>query len=412
MVMKFNPFRPNSIVAPGMFCGRYQEIRSVEQCLFQTKHGNPQHFLIEGERGIGKSSLMLFAEWMAKGQFQAEGANKFNFMVISLELKSGSDLLEFIQKMASAIKFEIDRIEQLKTCAKGVWDFLTNWEIMGVKYNKKKSELDPFSAIEELAKVLGDTIHSGKDIIDGVLILIDEADKADADTRLGEFIKLITERLTKIGCEKVCFGLAGLPDLIPRLRESHESSLRLFQILSLGVLTPDERSQVINKGLGVAKEKSEIDISITPEAMKMISTLSEGYPHFIQQFAYDSFEEDKDNSIGEQDVLGGAFKENGALQQLGHKYFHKQYFDQIASPDYRRVLHCLAESLDGWVSRKEMLQSTGLIAHTLDNALRALKDRNIIFISEDQKGLYRLPNKSFAVWIKAMTKLDDAKKTL
>ncbi len=203
-----------------------------------------------------------------------------------------------------------------------------------------------------------------------------------------------------------------MPDLIPRLRESHESSLRLFQILSLGVLTPDERSQVINKGLGVAKEKSEIDISITPEAMTMISTLSEGYPHFIQQFAYDSFEEDKDNSIGEQDVLSGAFKENGALQQLGHKYFHKQYFDQIASPDYRRVLHCLAESLDGWVSRKEMLKSTGLIPHTLDNALRALKDRNIIFLSEDQKGLYRLPNKSFAVWIKAMTKLDDAKKTL
>lgn len=85
MVMKFNPFRPNSIVAPGMFCGRYQEIRSVEQCLFQTKHGNPQHFLIEGERGIGKSSLMLFAEWMAKGQFQAERANKFHFMVISFE---------------------------------------------------------------------------------------------------------------------------------------------------------------------------------------------------------------------------------------------------------------------------------------------------------------------------------------
>jgi len=65
--MKFNPFKPNSIVTPGMFSGRAHELRAIEQCLYQAKHGNPQHFLLEGERGIGKSSLLLFVHQLANG---------------------------------------------------------------------------------------------------------------------------------------------------------------------------------------------------------------------------------------------------------------------------------------------------------------------------------------------------------
>jgi hypothetical protein len=57
--VKFNPFQPNKIVAPGMFAGRLPEINSIEQALFQAKNGNPQHFLLQGERGIGKLSLFF-----------------------------------------------------------------------------------------------------------------------------------------------------------------------------------------------------------------------------------------------------------------------------------------------------------------------------------------------------------------
>jgi hypothetical protein len=48
--MKFNPFRPNSIATDDLFQGRMDEMLFIEKSLFQTKNGNPQHFLIEGER--------------------------------------------------------------------------------------------------------------------------------------------------------------------------------------------------------------------------------------------------------------------------------------------------------------------------------------------------------------------------
>jgi len=76
--------------------------------------------------------------------------------------------------------------------------------------------------------------------VDGILILIDEADKPSAGSNLGEFVKLFTERLTKRGCNHVFLGLAGLSELLPKLRQSHESSLRIFEMLTLESLQPNE----------------------------------------------------------------------------------------------------------------------------------------------------------------------------
>ena len=59
--------------------------------------------------------------------------------------------------------------------------------------------------------------------------------------------------------------------------------------------------------------------------------MSEGFPHFIQQFAYCAFEQDRDNEISDTDVVSGALAENGALDQLGEKYFQQMYFERINS---------------------------------------------------------------------------------
>ena len=86
--MRYNPFRPNSIVSPELFRGRMEEIRFIEQSLFQTKNGNPQHFLIEGEKGLGKSSLFLKVEQQASGKLALSNGARLNFLVINIELDS------------------------------------------------------------------------------------------------------------------------------------------------------------------------------------------------------------------------------------------------------------------------------------------------------------------------------------
>ena len=92
--------------------------------------------------------------------------------------------------------------------AKDFWGWLTNWEILGVKYNKDQDSLDPEQVADELVdKFVGFTAAT-RGTIDGVLILVDEADRPEVSAGLGEFLKFFTERLARKDCNNVLLGLA------------------------------------------------------------------------------------------------------------------------------------------------------------------------------------------------------------
>lgn len=137
---KFNPFRPGSIVTPGMFAGRGVELIAIEQCFFQTKNGNPSHFLIHGERGIGKSSLLYFEEKIAKGEIESLRSGTFSYLTLSVELDGSTTLRDLIHKIACELKGELAKRQPATELGKGIWDFLKRWEVMGVRYDDKKAE--------------------------------------------------------------------------------------------------------------------------------------------------------------------------------------------------------------------------------------------------------------------------------
>jgi hypothetical protein len=398
---KLNPFRPGSVISPGMFVGRIEEIEAVEQSLLQTRDGNPQHFIIEGERGIGKSSLCLWVDYLAKGDITYDGQHRLSFVIVNIELNAAMGYDDIVDAIFGELKRQISSREALLEACKKAWDFLSRFQIAGVKYDRPQSQAANSQRLDELTEVLVNLINESAGAVEGVLILIDEADRPAGDAHLGQLCKLLTERLSKRRCEKVCIGLSGLPDLIYKLKESHESSLRIFNILELKPLEFAERMLVIDKGLEQANKSSDQDIAIDDDAKRLIANLSEGYPHFLQEFAHCSFATDTDNKIDTSDVLSGTFSEHGALNQLGRKYFADLYIDQIGSEDYRRVLIAMADHMDEWVGRQIIIAKSGVKETIVSNALSALKERKIILVNPRSRGEYRLPTRSFAVWIKA-----------
>ncbi|QPC90020.1 ATP-binding protein [Mesorhizobium sp. INR15] len=407
--MKFNPFKPNGIISPGIFTGRLDEMRAIEHGLFQAKHGNPIHFMIQGERGIGKSSLFFVTKLVANGEIETFTNEKLNFLVISVDLGAASNQMDIIRTIGRELKDTIGAKSAVKERARAFWDWATNWEILGVRYHKDGDSFDPHEALDAFVSQVASLCGTLSGEIDGILILIDEADRPGADAKLGEFCKLMTERLARKECNNVVLGLAGLPTLLGRLKESHESSPRLFTTMLLDPLLPAERIEVIDRGMKVANEKNTAATSITLEATNLLADLSEGYPHFIQQFAFSAFQYDKDNLITAEDVIGGAFSENGALSQLGDKYFNEMYHLRIASNDYRHVLNTMAAHGDQWVSRRQIIEESALAKTTVTNALNALKARQIIMSDDSRKGrgFYRLPTRSFAAWINAIRSVSE-----
>lgn len=292
--------------------------------------------------------------------------------------------------------------EALKEKAKAFWDWITNWEVLGVKYSKPDSTIDPELVSDELVEMIRSFCQKTKDDLGGILILVDEVDRPSAEAGLGEFLKIFTERLTRKDCDAVLIGLAALPSIMQRLRESHESSPRLFHTMKLAPLEVEERKRVVMLGLAEAKAANSYPTEITNDALNLLAELSEGYPHFVQQFSYCAFDHDKDDLIDEDDVGEGAYKEGGALSQLGDKYFNEMYHARISSEEYRRVLDAMAEHGDTWVTRKQIIKESGVSEANVGNALTALKAKNITIQDDTRRGFYRLPTNSFAAWINAI----------
>ncbi len=403
---KVNPFKPNSPVPPGMFAGRLSEIKSLEKGLFQTQNGNSANFLITGERGIGKSSLLSILEPIAKGEIASIDYGNFNFVVVNISISNRYTLLNLIKLIDRNIKRELGQIEKIRNFLNETWEFAQRIKIMdsGIDTNQNNDGIDLI--IDDFAYSLAETCkritnpEKGEESRDGIVIVVDEADSADANLHIGYFFKFVSEYLQKNGCENVMFVVAGLPDIVEKLSSSHESSIRIFTQIKVKELVPKDRTYVVNRGLEVGNAKNAEKTTIATEAITLISTLSEGYPHFIQQFAYSAFEANTNGEISVEDVNAGAFYKGGALDVIGDRYYQSAYNKQIKSDEYREVLIIMAENLNSWIKKSEIRANFSGNDHTVTAALSALTSRKIILKNPSKMGEYRLQHKGFALWIK------------
>lgn len=408
--MRNNPFRPNSPVNPGMFVGRLDEITSLERSLLQTRTESPCHFMITGERGIGKTSLLLYLRYLATGEIPL-GDEKLNFLVVDLDVDNRTTQRGLVERITVQLDRLLGQSEPAKRFLKDAWAFLQRIRIMDSGIDRHAQEgqqeevlLDEFASSlatvgERLCRGDGDgNVFNARH--DGILLLIDEADNSSPELGLGSFLKLLLERLQRKRCNRVLVGLAGLPELRNRLYASHPSSVRIFQELPLGRLTDAEVGHVIDICLERANRENEEKTTIAEDAKNTLVALSEGFPHFIQQFGFSAFGADTDGTISKQDVKLSAFGKGGALETIGDRYYRHDFYNKIQQDSYRQVLRIMADDLDGWVSRAKIGSKFKGKPSTLNNAIKALRDRHIIWSKEGEKGVYRLQHKGFALWIK------------
>jgi len=405
--MKINPFKPNSPSRPGMFVGRYNEIDRIESALIQTKANQNVNFLLRGERGIGKTSLLNLVKFFAEGEIEVRD-QKLNYLVIEIGISKETTQFGLIRKIELALRRKLEDSEPARNFFSEAWGFIKKIEGAGFKINEHKNE-DAELIFEEFSYSLADTLNritinekanifSSK--YDGILILIDEADSANDNLNLGTFLKLLLERLQKEGTEKLMFGLAGLPKIKEVLIESHPSSIRLFDDIQMDRLSKEEIETVIEKVLESSFELNGIKTKIDDTAKELLTYFAEGFPHFIHQYGYSAFESSDGITITYDNVIKGAIGRNGALEIIGNKYYRDDYYKKIQGNEYREVLNIMAESLDNWVTKKEIKEKFKGNQSNLNNAIQALSSRGIIVSKEGSRGVYRLQDKGFAWWIR------------
>lgn len=405
-MQKINPFKPNSPAPTGMFAGRYDEILSLEKGLFQTKYNQPSNYMITGDRGIGKSSLLLYLKHVSNGGIESFKHGSFDFVSITISVSDKLDIPTLIKLSVRHISRELSEVETIRSFVSETWSFVKRLKVMdsGISADEQDSEIE--LQLDNFAYSLAQTCkrivnpERGENKKDGILFLFDECDNATQPLRLGYFFKTVTESLQRYDCNNVMFILAGLPDTPEKLSKSHESSVRIFSHMKISELSSSDRKYVVNKGIEEGNKINAEKTSITADARDHISTLSEGYPHFIQQFAYSAFDHNSDGDISVDDVLGAAFKTGGAIDAIGSRYYESAFYDKIKSDEYRQVLSIMAEKMNSWKTKAEIRAKFSGDDSTLSNALQALTTRKIVLKNPAKIGEYRLQQRGFALWIK------------
>lgn len=411
MASRINTFRPNEPINPGMFVGRISEIDRLERHLRQTSAGFPSNFLITGERGIGKTSLLNYFKATAQGLFP-ELHGDLRFLVVDTDVDENTTQVGLMKKIELGISRELGESEPIRVLLNKAWAFLKRVEAGGVKLKQDEPSIDeilPDEFANSVAEIVGRVCRSPQDQTklegqyDGLLILIDEADNASKQLKLGLFLKLFLERLGRRQITQVMIGLAGLETLQNVLLRDHRSALRLFDIITLHKLQDSDVRAVVNIVIDRANEVNSDKTQVDEGGMQALIKLSEGYPHFVQQYGWSAFEQDTDGVIDVTDVVFGATMKGGALELIGNRYYRNDFYNRIYKESYRQVLRIMSKYMDEWVSKPQIRSEYRGRGRDLDNALKALRDRHIIVSKEGQRGVYRLQHKGFALWIATYT---------
>jgi type II secretory pathway predicted ATPase ExeA len=374
-----NPFHPTNTAKRTTFVGRRKELERLTLLLRQTQSGNATNVMVTGEPGSGKSSLLFRLKALAEGR---ENAHGFRFLVVYTHIDPETTQAGLLAKIVAGLERGLANSEKMRTFLKELLAFASRIEAAGISLRDAQPAVDE-AQMERFADHLARTVEliteGGRGLLraqhDGVLLIIDEADKASPELRLGAFLKRLIEGLSWRECEHFIVSVAGLPGLQDLLRGGHNSAMRLFEVIEIQRMDMAESAAIVVEGLERASREGE-PIKILPGALGKLVRMADGLPHFIQQLAYSAFAINADDVIDEEDVEEGAYGPEGAVLALGSHYGWIAY---RTDRDAWALLKALATASSPGVSVAEIAESARIPGPRLRKVVeRMVKDRLVV----------------------------------
>ncbi len=287
-----NPYAPGAGTPPPALVGRDEVIDIAEVALRRLRSARAsQHMLITGLRGVGKTVLL--------GKLAAL-AEHVGYRVIRVEALGGDDTIRSILRQARRIVEEFDNSAKVGRALRSIESVSLTVVGTGVAIERQVARADR----EALADVVADIAAVAADEDLGVMVALDEAqmlDHHDLRRLLAGIHRCSQDGLPLYGL------LAGLPNLVGEVAKAVTYAERMFTVADLGPLTPDQVVQAI------VEPAQEIGISWSSEATEKIVDHSDGFPFFVQTWAYHTWNAATDDPISGADVERAAPNANHAL---------------------------------------------------------------------------------------------------
>ena len=277
-----NPFSPGAGNQPPELAGRAHLLRQVEILLARIKAGrSEQSMFMVGLRGVGKTVLLNRVREIAQTQC---------YQAVMIEAHENKSLPQLLLPQLRQTLFALDRMQdvsqKVKRGLRVLRSFIGAVKVkvgdaeFGLDIDAETGAADSGDLEADLAELFVAVGEAAADRSTAVAIIIDELQYL-TEVEMSALIMAI-HRVAQRGLPLVLIS-AGLPQLVGLAGKSKSYAERLFTYPEVGALSMEDAAQALQGPV------TSQGISFTPEALVEVHRVTQGYPYFLQEWGYQSW---------------------------------------------------------------------------------------------------------------------------
>ena len=348
-----NPFSPGAGAPPPELVGRDSLREDARVLLSRIKRKRPEKsMLLTGLRGVGKTVLLNEIERLAVDE---------GYRTIFIEAHENKALGPLIAPHLWKLLFDLDRVAGLGHRVKrglsvlrsfiGALKVTVNDVTIGLDIEPERGSADSGDLEIDLPNLFVAIAEAAEERQCAVAILIDEI-QYFSQKELGALI-MAMHKIQQRQLPLVLLG-AGLPILPGLAGESKSYAERLFSFPDIGALSEPDAARAL-------KEPAQAEgVIFEPAALKEIFRLTKGYPYFIQEWGYQTWNQAEGSPITLQTVQKAT---DTVIKRLDKNFFRVR-FDRLI-PSEKHFLREMAKLGTG-------PYKTGDIAELLNRKITSL----------------------------------------
>ena len=362
-----NPFSPGAGSPPPELVGRDDVLEQTRILLGRVRSKRPEKsLLLTGLRGVGKTVLLNEMERIA----QRDG-----YRTILVEAHEDKPLAALLAPHLRRLLFDLDRMagasDKVRRGLAVLKSFIGAVKVtvgeaeFGLDIEPERGTADSGDLEVDLPNLLSALAEAAEERQNPVAILIDEIQyfkQAELSALIMAMHKMQQRQLPL-----VLMG-AGLPILPGLAGESKSYAERLFSFPDIGPLSRPDSAKALQdpvKAVGVEFEKA---------ALQEIFRLTIGYPYFLQEWGYQTWNHADRSPITLQDVQNATAK---VIPRLDANFFRVR-FDRL-TPSEKNYLRAMAELGSGPHRSGDIAQTLGRQVTSLGPTRNALIAKGMVW---------------------------------
>lgn len=322
-MIKSNPFTPQSGKEPKIFGGRSSQLENFTKVMKEAVTGSPNHMIILGEWGTGKTTLLKQFKKLAQEQGYHASLCSISRFTEKDTTRDGINLI--MEEMVRGFP-KIEWVKRLSKNLEGVGISIAGF---GAQVTKMPTDLQPQTYLTEFLLRMWKSLKTKL-----AIVLIDDIQNYLSISQVIDILRLVLSKDETIKKTKYLFILSSTPDGWKLFLDKHDPIGRFFRKReSLNCLTEKETLKIIERTL------HGTGVSFSQQVKKMIYEYTLGQPYELQVLCDNLYASQLKGKASEAE-WDQAFK--NALRELGRDYFEALY--RRASSNEETVLLVLAKA--------------------------------------------------------------------